>query len=283
MLDAELKAHIQNTYNIKIKQASVLTGGDINAVYLLETSTEKLVIKVKDAKRYPKMFAAEKAGLETLRSPKVIDVPKPIASGEFQDLSYLLLEYKASAKKNPKFWTRFGEQLAQLHKQSNATFGYSQNNYIGSLPQYNAQSNTAGEFYIDQRLKPQFTLAKQNGFTFNDLEAFYKKIKTIIPEEAPALVHGDLWSGNYLVNHHGDPCLIDPAVAYAPREMDIAMMHLFGGFEPQLFSAYNAVFPLLDGWQDRIKLWQLYYIMVHLNLFGRSYLASAKAILKQYS
>ena len=103
-----------------------------------------------------------------------------------------------------------------------------------------------------------------------------------IPNEPPSLIHGDLWNGNYLVSEAGKPVLIDPAAAFAPREMDIAMMHLFGGFSTTLFQAYQEIHPMEKNWEDRISLWQLYYMLVHLNLFGSGYLKQVEAILAKY-
>ena len=108
-------------------------------------------------------------------------------------------------------------------------------------------------------------------------------ISAIIPDEKPALIHGDLWGGNYLVNGNGDPCLIDPATAFAPREMDLSMMQLFGGFDKELFNSYKKEFPLESGFEERIPLWQLYYLLVHLNLFGAGYKSQVTSIIKQFS
>lgn len=130
---------------------------------------------------------------------------------------------------------------------------------------------------------PQFQLACENGYEFAQLDTFYKKLEQLIPEEKSSLIHGDLWSGNYLINAQDQPCLIDPAVSYAPREMDLAMMRLFGGFEHRLFLAYDKAFPLEEDWEERLQLWQLYYILGHVNLFGGNYYTSAKAIIKRYS
>jgi hypothetical protein len=125
-------------------------------------------------------------------------------------------------------------------------------------------------------------MAAENGYDFRNLDSFYQKVAQLIPEEKPALIHGDLWSGNYLVNANNKPCLIDPAVAYGPREMDLAMMQLFGGFDNRLLSVYNEAFPLEKDWKARIKLWQLYYILGHVNLFGGHYYTSAKDIISRY-
>ena len=129
---------------------------------------------------------------------------------------------------------------------------------------------------------PQFEMAQQKGYVFKDLEAFCHNILTEIPDEPSSLIHGDLWGGNFMVDNSGLPCLIDPSVSYAPREMDIAMMHLFGGFDTRVFEVYQEVFSMQNGWQDRIPLFQLYYLLVHLNLFGRSYYGQVKSIVDQY-
>ena len=125
-------------------------------------------------------------------------------------------------------------------------------------------------------------MAKDRGFHFTDLELFYKNISSEIPNEPPALVHGDLWSGNYMVLKTGNPALIDPAVAFAPREMDLAMMQLFGGFSEEVFRLYDEIFPLENNWKNRIPLWQLYYLLVHLNLFGSGYLSRVQRIVGSY-
>ena len=126
-------------------------------------------------------------------------------------------------------------------------------------------------------------MASKRGFSFKNLEQFYRNISEEIPEEAPALIHGDLWSGNFITNEEGLPCLIDPAVGYAPREMDLAMMKLFGGFPEQVFEEYDEIFPLEKGFQERIPIWQLYYLLVHLNIFGSSYKPSVAQIVKRFS
>ena len=282
MLDDNVLKHIEKTNSLSIISHNALTGGDINQVYLLQTSKKPLVLKLNFADKYPRMFAAEATGLRHLQIPKVIDVPEVITHAEFKNLAYLLLEYKDPGPKINNFWEIFGEQMANLHKQTNTKFGFIENNYIGSLPQYNNEWDNAAEFYINQRLEPQFKIASSKGYRFENIESFFSSIDKLIPKEKPALIHGDLWSGNFLVNSSGLPCLIDPATSYAPREMDLAMMKLFGGFDSQFFSTYKEIFPLEKEWENRIKLWQLYYILVHVNLFGGGYYDSAKKIIKHY-
>ena len=247
----------ENRFSVKNFQP--LTGGDINDVFLITTdSSEKLVIKINDSNKYPGMFTAEKAGLEELRNAEVIDVPESLFTGEVQDQSYLILRYIEAGNKTSGFWKVFGEQMAALHKTTSVSFGFETDNYIGSLPQYNKGYDSAAEFYISQRLEPQLEMAKNAGYNLGNTSAFLKKVSELIPDEPPALVHGDLWGGNFIVNSQGLPCLIDPAVAYAPREMDLSMMKLFGGFDAQLFKSYDSHFPLQPDFEERVPLWQLY-------------------------
>lgn len=284
MSAARLLNQIAERNNFGVKSFSRLTGGDINDVFMISSKEDKKsVVKINDAAKYPGMFEAEKSGLEQLARPGVIDIPEVLAVGKIKDTAYLLLEYKASAPKALDFAETFGKQLAALHKTTSDEFGFSEDNYIGSLSQKNRSSKTAADFYISQRLEPQLKMAKDQGHSLQITGDFFKNISKIIPNEPPALIHGDLWNGNYLVNEKGKPCLIDPATAYAPREMDLAMMKLFGGFDPKIFNVYDEVFPLISGFEKRIPLWQLYYLLVHLNLFGSGYKNSVTTILKSFS
>ncbi|UGU17020.1 fructosamine kinase family protein [Sinomicrobium kalidii] len=277
-----VKHNLQQSLQAEIRKASPLSGGDINDVYLLDTTAGKFVVKLNSASRYPGMFPAEAEGLEVLGSTGAIHIPAVIEQGTAGGTAYLVLEYMEPGNPGPGFWEAFGRQLAGLHRNTADNFGFEHSNYIGSLPQYNEYCKRAAEFYVAQRLQPQFKLAHDLGYRF-DTVPLYKNLEAVIPEEAPALVHGDLWGGNYLVSKDGNPCLIDPAVAYAHRETDIAMMHLFGGFPSPMIDAYNETFPLCAGWKERMDLWQLYYLLVHLNLFGTGYLQGVRRIVGRYT
>lgn len=278
----ELFYQIAEKHQFSFREYKRLTGGDINEVFLLK-GQDSLVLKLNDAQAFPGMFEAESRGLHSLKSTEAIDVPAPIATGTLGKYSYLLVEYRETAPKSSNFWTIFGEQLARLHRNTSKNFGFEDDNYIGSLPQHNDFRKNCADFYLDMRLVPQIDMAEKQGFHLPISEAFYKNCRQLLPDEPPALIHGDLWNGNFLVNAAGQPCLIDPATAYAPREMDLAMMQLFGGFSPELFNVYLEEFPLPEGWKQRIPLWQLYYLLVHLNIFGSSYLGQVTSIIKSFS
>jgi fructosamine-3-kinase len=282
MLTAKLKHHLEERFSLNITSATPLSGGDINEVYLLKGEKKKRVIKINQVEVLPDLFQKEASGLGALRAANAIDIPEVFGYGDFGTNTYILMEYKASGEVTQKFWELFGQQLAALHQHTEKPFGFKEDNYLGSLEQFNDRTETASEFYILQRLVPQFKMAAEKGYKFEKLEAFYARIEQLIPDEPSSLIHGDLWSGNYLVNSENKPCLIDPAVAYAPREMDLAMMKLFGGFDKSLFRAYQDVFPLQNDWEHRIKLWQLYYILAHLNLFGGAYYDQANHIISYF-
>ncbi len=244
----------------------------------------KFVVKINQEQDFPNMFKKEAMGLNLLAEANVLRVPKAIDNGVEENMGYLLLEHISSSGKAEDFWKNFGVKLAQLHKNSQPTFGLNYDNYIGSLPQYNqTTTEDPATFFIEKRLEPQLKLARENDYKFSGTDSFFKNIQDVIPKEKPALIHGDLWNGNFMTDENGQACLIDPAVCFAPREMDIAMMHLFSGFAEELFTAYNQEFKLEDDWKDRLKIWQLYYLLVHLNLFGESYYSSVDQIISHYN
>lgn len=269
--------------NLTLTGFKPIAGGDINEVFLLNTDSGPYVVKLNNADRFPGMFEAEAKGLDLLRSTDSFRIPSVIATGDLDDTSFLLLEYIEPGKQAPYFWSQFAKYLATLHKETRDSFGLDHDNYIGSLPQQNNPESNAAEFYLLQRLEPQFKLASERSYRFNDLDLFFKNASEIIPNEVPALLHGDLWNGNFMTDIRGTPVLIDPAVAYGPREMDLGMMQLFGGFSPEVFDLYHELYPLIENWKDRIALWQLYYLLVHLNLFGSGYLGSVRNILARYT
>jgi fructosamine-3-kinase len=157
---------------------------------------------------------------------------------------------------------------------------------MGALEQFNHQHTDGVTFFIQQRLMPQVKLALERkkiaAVHVHQFERLYIQLPQILPAEPPSLIHGDLWSGNVIEGPDGDACLIDPAVAYSHREADLAMTMLFGRFDDKFYDAYHSAFPLTQGWQERMDLWNLYPLLVHVNLFGDSYLTETVQILRKY-
>lgn len=272
--------------SIELYSTSSVGGGDINDAYQFKTSRGNFFIKKNSASKYPQMFQKEASGLELLYTAKEIKVPEVVVHGVYNDTAYLVLRFIKSGLKANNFWEDFGKQLANLHKHSNNYFGLVHDNYIGSLYQSNSNHDTWSEFFSEERLEKQVKLARDNGEiggdTMNAFSRFYKRLDELFPVEPPALVHGDLWSGNYMIDQNGEAIIIDPAVYYGHREMDIGMSKLFGGFKATFYEAYNEQYPLEKGWQERVDYCNLYPLMVHVNLFGGGYLNSVKSILHRF-
>jgi fructosamine-3-kinase len=187
------------------------------------------------------------------------------------------MEWIDADRTNPVYWQELGVGLAQLHMATQEQFGYATNNYIASLVQTNSPKNSWQEFFIENRLEPLAGKAYYQGLLslefFKKFQEMYPKLENLLPKEKPALLHGDLWSGNIMRGKNGSPCLIDPAVYYGHREMDLAFSRMFGGFEEGFYQSYETVFPLEPGFEERIPIYNLYPLLVHLLLFGKSYLS----------
>lgn len=261
-------------------------GGCINQGGRLETSIGIFFLKWNDTKKFPGMFEAESKGLKLLYHQRAIRIPKVLAVGETGSYQFLLLEFIEQQSRSKKFWQLLGNRLAFLHRNSFDTYGLDHDNYIGSLRQLNKQDSSWINFFIQQRLAVQVAQAVDSKLAGNNwikhFDALYKKLPELLTDEKPALLHGDLWSGNLISDESGQPCLIDPAVYYGNRETDLATTQLFGGFDETFYSSYHDVFPLLPGLEDRLEVYKLYPLLVHVNLFGTSYVPSVEGILRRF-
>jgi len=270
----------------KIDGALPVSGGDINEARRLETPLGKFFLKMNTVAHAHCMFAAEAKGLQLMADARALRIPEVIGSSTEGSTGWLLMEFMEQGRRRPDFWRSFGEGLAAMHRTRGEQYGLDHDNFIGSLPQSNTQHKHWVEFYIAERLQPQVEMALQsNKFNTSDQQNFenlYEKLPQLLPEESPALIHGDLWSGNFLADERGAPVLIDPAVCFASREMDIAMSLLFGGFDQKFYDAYHDTYPLLPGWEERVDLYQLYYLLVHVNLFGGGYVGSVQRIVRRF-
>lgn len=286
-MDKDLKAQIEYLLCIRITRVEPLSGGDISKAFLLDSDSERFFCKYNSDSSAFQMFQAEKAGLEAIAETKTIATPKVLLCEQLNVGAFLLLEYIEPKQASAKDMQLLGQQLAAMHQWSSSNaFGWKTNNYIGSLPQANEKHADWSAFYGQERLLPQLQMAKnKGGLSRDEIPSELQLIKTcenILPKVTPSLLHGDLWSGNYLIAKDGTPYLIDPAAYFGHHEVDVAMTKLFGGFDHSFYSAYEEQFPKTAGVHERNDLYQLYYLLVHLNLFGASYKTSVTRILKRY-
>lgn len=262
-----------------VRRVQPVSGGMVNQAARVETAAGFLFVKWRH--HAPAGFFTQEAdGLERLRASGAIRVPEVIVVSTTP--AFLALEYiDARRVRDPvAFARRFGESLAALHRGSlspSGAFGLEYDNYLGALPQRNTPTLRWSDFYRNQRLLPQIDQARRQGLLPTARERLLEQVvaqsETLLYSGYPAspcLIHGDLWSGNFLAAND-EPILIDPAISYSHREVEMAYTELFGGFPPGFLDAYNNAFPLDEGYSDRRPLHQLYPLLVHLNYFGEEY------------
>ncbi|GAB3501288.1 fructosamine kinase family protein [Spirosoma knui] len=270
---------------VEVIETQFLSGGDINMAAQVFSSEGVFFVKWNQAERQD-MFEAEAKGLDLLRHTEALFIPQVIGYGQHADKSYLILEYIDSGAPTKKYWDSLGQAIAELHSHTQPKFGLNFGNYIGSLPQTNTPTLSGPDFFFEHRLRPQAGMALYKGLLSKDVyDALFRlrdRLPDLLPNERPALLHGDLWSGNVMVTEEGQPSLIDPAVYYGFREADLAFTKLFGGFDQRFYDAYNEAFPLADGFDERIAIYNLYPLLVHVNLFGSGYVSGIERVLKQF-
>jgi len=261
-------------------------GGSINETYKVTAGKEPFFCKVNSVAKLPGLFTSEAEGLSLLALQNVIRIPRFIATGTIDEQQVLLLEWVEQGLKSDRFWERFGEQLAALHHVQGKQFGLKSDNYMGALHQYNKESDSWTDFFIHQRLQPQVKLAVDNklldGNAVNRFEKLYDKLPDIFSAEPPVLLHGDLWSGNFLCDDREQPVLIDPAVYYGHRSIDLGMTTLFGGFDALFYESYQHHYPLPVNYKEQRDVCNIYPLLIHLNLFGKSYLADVLNTIRRY-
>ncbi len=281
------KADYEALLERRIARVTPVSGGDIGESVRLECEDGPSYF----AKRYcdgnAQMAEAEAASLRWLAAAKSVRVPHVIAANAAPS-PVLVLEWIDQGTRAPGFDEALGRGLARLHGAGAPGFGYERNNFIGTLPQRNTPQPRWSDFYARERIAPQLKMATRAGHIGNELgRALMQLIETMDqhcgPEVRPARLHGDLWSGNVIADERGQPCLVDPAAYAGHPEVDLSMMRLFGGFAERVFDAYREAAPLPDGTEERIGLWQLYPLLVHVNLFGGgSYVHSVAQVVRRF-
>ena len=278
--------------DVTIEGRRPVSGGDINDAYrILLSNGEEAFLKL-NANAKDNFFRAEVHGLAALREAGA-NVPKVLGYGNSSaGEKFLLLSYESSSCPLKDYWSILGQYLANMHRANtekftkDSTYGFYEDNFIGATPQKNKPQSKWIEFFRDERLGVQMKLADRyfdkedrrlSRRLLDNLEEF------LIEPEFPSLLHGDLWNGNVMPDSRGKPMFIDPAVYVGHHEADLAMTELFGGFSLRFYETYHEIIPKQPEYSNRRDIYNLYHLLNHLNLFGGSYLASVRRILKRYA
>jgi len=261
-------------------------GGSINTACCLECRGSRIFCKINSATKFPHLLLLEAGGLQALRSTGAVRVPQVLHHFESGDSQVLLMEWIEQGPVSPAFWKELGASLARLHGNSHTQHGWKENNYMGAVPQSNERMSDWNAFFITQRLQPLIRKCRDAGLLSpaeaQRFEPLYHQLPGIFGEGPAALLHGDLWRGNYLCSQEGKPVLIDPAVYFGHPAVDLGMTTLFGGFDPLFYESYAALRPLPPNHLEQWRVANLYPLLVHLFLFGRSYFRSIQITLQQY-
>ena len=279
----KIESHISDTLQQSFAsyRQTTISGGCINSAYCLEGKQQSFFVKINDQSQLD-MFEAEAEGLAEMVKAKAVRIPRPVCFGIAGKHAYLVMEFIQIGHNECAIL--LGRQLAEMHRQTANQFGWHRQNTIGSTLQMNNQTHSWVDFWRQYRLEYQLDVAQNNGFR-GDLQKLGRRLCEHVDDffdvnPKPALLHGDLWSGNYACDDQGEPVIFDPATYYGDREADIAMTELFGGFSQSFYSAYSEVWPLDKGYSVRKTLYNLYHIINHLNLFGSGYHGQAVSMIK---
>lgn len=283
-----IREAIERATGSAIASVHAVSGGSIaTATEVMLGSGVRVFLKT-DVHAPAGAFAAEARSLRFIDEPGALRVPRVLAVGEEAgDCAFLLLEHVARGAPARDHDERLGRGLAAMHRASPGRFGGpSEHGCLAGITTDDRASPDGTTFYVERRLRPLFAAVERKGLASRamrvGIERVCETIHELVPRgEPPARLHGDLWSGNAMVDEGGAPCLLDPAAYGAHREIDLAMMRLFGGFSSRVESAYAEAWPLAPGHRDRVPLWQLLPLLVHTILFGGSYVRQVERALDE--
>jgi len=285
-LPQSVTSTLSDTFNIQINNSRTESGGSINRAFRISTNRGELFLKYNPSAP-DDFFEKEAHGLKELKSagsrlriPDVIAVGKP----NRETPGFLLIEYIFEGRRGDSF--AFGAELAKLHQTKKDTFGLDRDNYIGSLPQKNDHRDDWISFFVEMRINPQIKMAFNSGKLSGSIQKNWNrlagKLDQMIPKCEPSLIHGDLWGGNYLFDETGTAVLIDPAVYYGHPEMDLAFSKMFGGFSADFYEGYESITPLEPGFSERVPIYNMYPLLVHVNLFGGHYTSQFERFIQSF-
>ena len=286
-LPQEIVRRIEAAHGPVLSASSVGGGCISNTTKLALASGESVFLKWAASSEHPAaMFAEEARSLRAIADTRTVRVPNVIAQETTSDFAWLILEWLERGPRTARSQVLLGEQLAAMHRNSAGSFGWPSDNFIGSLPQSNRQHERWPDFWREERLRPQLEaashqLAPADRRRLERLIDQSAELLHPIASEPPSLLHGDLWGGNLHTLADGTPALIDPSSYYGHREVDLAMSRLFGGFSEEFYRSYQQAWQCEDGMEQRLLMYQLYYLLVHVNLFGGGYVSQTMSVVAQ--
>ena len=264
-------------------QATALTGGDINDTYAVFVSGVARFCVKYNHDCPSDFFVAEAKGLNAIANCKTLRTPWVLHVAD----SFLVLEYIQTGHKSKNYWQHCAASLAGMHRQPQPRFGFSIDNYCGHTPQPNPQYDNGYQFFREQRILYQACIAFDRNYLSKSelatIEYFANTLEQLIPPQAPALLHGDLWYGNIMTDNDGEPVIIDPAAYWGWPEADLAMTSLFGGVPAEFYQHYTSINALEPDWRQRFDIYNVYHLLNHLNLFGGAYHSQVMKIVRRYS
>ena len=275
--------------SVKIKSSKPIAGGCINETQVLSLSNGERVFLKYNSSPQKNFFVTEADGLRLLeKSKNGPSVPRTLGISQESNPKFLLLEYIESSVPKVGFASRFGHALAEMHKETQEQYGLDHDNFIGKTIQKNKLELDGLVFFREHRIKFQQELARKTRglprVIDHRLDMFCERFESLLDlkYEKPALLHGDLWSGNYFASHDQVPYIFDPAVYFGLREADLAMTEMFGRLPDEFYSAYHEIFPIPPGYTERKEIYNLYHLLNHYNLFGGSYLEQADQMVRSF-
>jgi protein-ribulosamine 3-kinase len=275
--------------SVDIKSSRSIGGGCINRTLALTLSNGETVFLKQNDHPPEGMFEKEARGLQLMRQVKNGPrIPQVVALPEGPNPQFLVIEYIEEGSPGNGYYERFGQALAHMHRTTQDHYGLDHDNFIGSTKQINTPETDGLVFFREHRLGFQQKLARERGVLPLATDKKIDRLRDQLDQrldltgELPALVHGDLWSGNTFADSEQRPCVVDPAVHFGLRETDLAMTELFGRLPQSFYDAYREAFPQNPGYEERKPLYNLYHLLNHFNLFGGSYLASVESTVNHF-
>jgi protein-ribulosamine 3-kinase len=293
LMDRVIEEKILNVLknHFKLREANIsksfVSGGSLNETYRVEVEGRKVFCKINSANKFPQLFEKERRGLEILTSIGNINTPQVIDCFEIENSQVLVMEWIEPAQPGVLFWKNFGRSLAKMHSVITESFGFEEDNYMGVVPQSNRKHDDWITFFRQERLEPLCIFCYDKGLLThhhkNNFEKLNKRLDDIFDSNpVPSLLHGDLWNGNFIPGRYEQVVLIDPAVYFGHSAVDLGMTTLFGGFPSVFYESYDYHLPFPANYRQQWRVANLYPLLIHLYLFGRSYLSEIGQTLSEF-